>query len=461
MKTTRRGLIAVSAALLLASAAGPVLRAGDRTNIRGLGMAGTSVASSRGLDAVGVNPANLALPDDATVTFSLVPVSVGVGSDFLTYGLYNKFFTGVDSPTGRVATNLSESDKQQIIDAFPGGIGRIGADAELRPFGLAIRFGSFATFALTATERVSASAAIPASYAKFLLEGMTPGSSYDFSGATGSAAWTREYALSAGFALPTVPWFMSWSGGASVKLIHGFAYGAVTRDNTWLAAGSDGVLDGNIDIAGVTSHSNMSGSPFPSPAGSGIGVDVGFSAQVNEFATAGLSVTDIGSLRWDGDVKEMYGQGRMHLDDPTSSAQRDSLQHAVTGSTRPGGAFTVSLPTTLRMGVQVELENVYMLKKFLYGEMTAACEYRQGFSDFPGSSRVGMLSAGLEYRPWQFLPIRTGVGFGGADHFNFALGFGLRLWALQLDVASDNIGWLFSHDSFSRGSLGFGLTVKM
>jgi hypothetical protein len=93
--------------------------------------------------------------------------------------------------------------------------------------------------------------------------------------------------------------------------------------------------------------------------------------------------------------------------------------------------------------------------------MTAECDYRQGFSDFPGSSRVGILSAGLEYRPWQFFPIRTGVGFGGADHFNFALGFGLKLWMLQIDVASDNIGWLFSHDTFSRGSLGVGLTLKM
>ncbi|HTO94863.1 MAG TPA: hypothetical protein VMM80_10805, partial [Bacteroidota bacterium] len=90
--------------LLLCAAA--AARAGDGTNIRGLGMARATTASSRGLDAVGINPANLALPDDAGVEFSLVPVGVGLGSDFLTYGLYNKFFTGVETPTGRVARNL-------------------------------------------------------------------------------------------------------------------------------------------------------------------------------------------------------------------------------------------------------------------------------------------------------------------------------------------------------------------
>ncbi len=436
-------------------------KAGEQTNVRGLGMARTSVAASRGLDAVGINPANLALPDDGTVTISLMPIGVGIGSDFMTYGLYNKFFTGVESPTGRIARNLSEADKQELLNAFPGGIGRISADAEVRPVGLALRFEGFATFALTATEHVTASATIPSSYARFLLEGMTPGAAYDFSGAAGSAAWTREYALSAGFALPAVPWFRSWSAGLSIKLVHGFAYAAVTRDNTWLSAGSDGVLDANVDIAGVSSQSDLKSSPFPAPAGSGIGVDLGLSAELNEFLIAGVSVTDIGSLRWDGDVRQVYGMGRMHIDDPMNSVQRDSLEHAVTGKTEPGGAFTAALPTTFRMGVQVELGKIHWVKKFLYGEMTAACDYRQGFSDFPGSSRVGRLSLGLEYRPWQFLPIRTGVGFGGEDHFNFALGFGLKLWAVQIDIASDNIGWLLSHDSFSRGSLGVALTLKM
>jgi hypothetical protein len=461
MTTASHSLTGILPLVLMISCLPAATKSGEQTNVRGLGMARTSVAASRGLDAVGINPANLALPEDGTVTISLVPIGVGVGSDFMTYGLYNKFFTGVESPTGRIARNLSEADKEELLNAFPGGIGRISADAEVRPAGLALRFEGFATFALTATERVAASATIPSSYARFLLEGMTPGSAYDFSGAAGSAAWTREYALSAGFALPAVPWFRSWSGGLSIKLVHGFAYASITRDNTWLSAGSGGVLDANVDIAGVSSQSDLKSSPFPSPAGSGIGVDLGLSAELNEFLIAGVSVTDIGSLRWDGDTRQVHGLGRMHLDDPMNSAQRDSLEHAVTGRTEPGAAFTVPLPTTLRIGVQVELENIRWVRKFLYGEMTAACDYRQGFSDFPGSSRVGRLSLGLEYRPWQFLPIRTGVGFGGEDHVNFALGFGLKLWVVQLDIASDNIGWLLSRDSFSRGSLGVALTLKM
>jgi len=461
MKTNRRQYPKIIPALLLILFLPPGIRAGEQTDIRGLGMGRTGVAASRGLDAVGINPANLALPDGGNVTLSLMHTGAEIGSDFLTYGLYNKFFTGVESPSGRIAKNLSGSDKQELLDAFPGGIGRISADGEERPIGLAIRFNGFATFALTATERVAAVALVPSSYAKFLLEGMTPGSVYNFSGGAGGAVWTREYALSAGFDLPDVTPFRSWSAGLSVKLVHGFAYAAVTRDNTWLSAGSDGVLDANIDLAGVSSHADFQNSPFPAPAGSGIGVDLGLSAELNGFLRAGISVTDIGSLRWDGDVREVFGAGRMHLDDPTNSAQRDSLDNAVTGNTRPGGAFTVGLPTTLRMGVQVEMEDVPWVKNFLFGEMTVACDYRQGFTDYPGSGRIGCLSLGMEYRPWNFFPIRTGVSFGGEDHYKFALGFGLKVWVIQLDVASDNIGWLFSNDSFSRGSVGVGLTLRM
>jgi len=461
MKTHGRVQIRIISAVLLISVTSRCAPAGDQTNIRGLGMARASVASSRGLDAVGINPANLALPDGGTVAVSLMPSGVAVGSDFLTYGLYNKFFTGVESPTGRVARNLSESDKQELLSAFPGGIGRIDAVAEGRPVGLAIRFGGFATFALTATERVAATALVPASYAQFLLEGVTPGSAYDFSGAWGAAVWTREYALSAGFALPSVPWFRDWSGGVSLKLVHGFAYAAVTRDNTWLSAGSEGVLDGNVDLAGVSSQADLGRYPFPAPAGSGIGVDIGLSATLNDFLTAGISVTDVGSLSWSGDVKEMYGQGRVHLDDPMNSAQRDSLENAVTGNTRDGGGFTTALPTTLRMGLQVELKNIPWVRNIVSLDMTAACDYRQGFSNYPGTGKVGRLSLGIEYRPWQFLPIRTGVALGGEDHSNFAFGFGLKVWVMQLDIASDNLGWVFSHDSFSRGSVGMGFTVRI
>ena len=49
---------------------------------------------------------------------------------------------------------------------------------------------------------------------------------------------------------------------------------------------------------------------------------------------------------------------------------------------------------------------------------------------------------GLEFRPWSFLPLRTGASFGGLDHFNFALGFGLHFGVFDLDLASEHLNFL-------------------
>ena len=96
---------------------------------RTVGMARTFTASSRGLDAIGLNPANLALDDrGSNVTFEVAPIGLVAGSDFLNYKIYQDDFTGVDSlgangkPTGvRVGKFLSQSDKDEILGLFPGG----------------------------------------------------------------------------------------------------------------------------------------------------------------------------------------------------------------------------------------------------------------------------------------------------------------------------------------------------
>ena len=117
---------------------------GDRSNIRGMGMARTSVAASRGLDAVGINPANLGLPGNDHVAVGILPFGVHAGSDFLSYDLYQTYFTGSEGQDGRTARYLTEEDKQNLLAAFTDDFGRVSADAEARLFGVSYygdRFG--------------------------------------------------------------------------------------------------------------------------------------------------------------------------------------------------------------------------------------------------------------------------------------------------------------------------------
>jgi hypothetical protein len=441
---------------------------GERTNIQGMGMARTFVASSSGLDAVGINPANLAVPTEGTVTFSLIRFGVHVGSDFMNYGMYKDYFTGVETDSGRVGRYLNDADKQSILRSFPDGLGRIASELEVRPLGLSVRIGDFGTAAVTATEYVMINGMVPRDYAAFLLYGNTPGSVYDFSSTSAYAAWMREYALSFGAELPCPFFLKSFSAGAAVKLIHGLGYFGIDRFNTRLETGADGVLNGRIDVfgrlAGLESFrgtDNTGFDPFPAPAGTGFGFDLGVASDITSYMRVGLAVTDIGSVEWTRDVEEMYGVASIRMDDPLNEAQRDSIEQAVHGETRPGENFSSALPTTFRVGVAVELHRVPAFKSIFWGEWTLACDYNLGLVEGAGVARVGRFSTGMEFRPWSFLPLRTGISVGGTDAFTFALGFGLHFGVFDLDLASEHLNFLLSEESLAHGSVAMGMRIRL
>jgi len=438
--------------------------AGDRTNIPGLGMGRTSVASSRGLDAVGINPANLARPCDGMVSIALSPIAVSVGSDFLTNDLYTKYFTGVATDSGRIGYSLTDADKREILNAFPGSVGHAVADAEARPLGIAVSLGEVGTVALTMTDRVAGMIAIPRSYMEFLFNGNPPGSFYDFSESNGVVFWSREYAVSFGKNLPSPVFLRSLSVGASLKLVHGFGYYEVERFNSTLATSADGMLDGTIDLltrgAGLdpTGNSSMRVSPFPDVAGRGFGLDLGAAGELTDFLRVGIGVTDIGSMTWDGNVRQTSALGTIHMDNPLDPAQRDSVEKALKGTTEQGSAFSTALPTVLRLGVAVELHRLRGLKKLIMGELLVAADYSQGLTGTYGSSTNPRVSLGMEYKPWSILPLRAGVSFGGVEAgVNVALGVGFHFGVFDLDLASENVEWIFSPSETAHGSLALGM----
>jgi hypothetical protein len=444
-----------------------VLSGGERTDVQGIGMARTFTASTHGLDAAGINPANLIGGDrEYVIQFGLPRVGMHVGSDFLTYDLYEKYFTGIKTDSGRVARYLTDTDKQDILNSFPDGVGTLSADAELRPIGLMVKLG-FGALALTVTERVASSASIPHEYAEFLFYGNTPGSVYDFSQTHLAGSWTREYGLTFATQLPDLPFFSNVTGGVGLKLVHGFAYAELDRFNTSLITSTSGVLTGTLDLHARTSRIDeltdaYSGpfSPFPAPAGTGIGIDLGMAGSLTEYMRVGISVTDIGSLTWTRNVEEVTADSTLVVSDPLDPDQNNGIQDAVNGKSKPGADFTTSLPTMLRIGVAVDLHKVPFFQSFIVGELMVAADYNQGLADAAGSPRNPRVSLGMQWSPLPFLPLRTGVSFGGTDHYNWALGFGFHLGVFDIDFASENVSWLFATKGTSYGSAAVGMRLN-
>jgi hypothetical protein len=441
---------------------------GDRTNIQGVGMARTGVAISRGIDAVGINPANLAVPEDALLTLALLPSTAHVGNNVLSYDFYTKYFTGMETDSGRVGVNLSNADKEEILKQFSGGVGDALFDLEVRPIGLRLELGDLGAFALTMSERISGAVSLPEQMARFLFFGNPPGSEFDLSQSHAEMVWTREYALSYARSLPTLPFLRTLQVGASLKLIHGLSYFKMEQFDAYLHTSPIGVLNGQIDVftrsAGYDPTSEKFGETFkafPAPAGLGYGLDLGVAAEVTDMLRLGLSITDIGSIDWKRENRENVTHGSIRLDNPLDPTQKDSLDNALRGESREGSPFSTSLPTSLNLGAAFDLKALPFVRRLILGELTVAADLHQGLIRSASGSVLTRGSLAFEYRPVWFLPIRSGVSVGGAEGTTFAVGLGFHFGVFDLDLAAENVGWIVVPSSARDGSLAMGMRVRI
>jgi hypothetical protein len=454
--------------------------AGDGFNVAGLSMGRNFVASSRGLEAIGTNPANLALGDgNRNVSFTIIPpLSLSIRSDFIDYDVYNEYFTGQPDTAGgseRVGKHLTAADKERVLSIFPSGIAETHMDLDFRVFGLTIYSDYLGSFGLAWTERVAFNFDLPRDLARVFLEGLDSlGSTYNLGGTSFRGWWLRELSLSYARKIPDLAFAKDIAAGIGIKLIQGYAY--TGTDNYSGSFGNEPIRDGAGNIAGYRLVGNMNFrqvragidaferksediTPFPSPAGSGLGFDLGVTGEVLPGIRAALSITDIGSITWRLNTREIVGRGAFMMTDVTKKSEQDSLKNAFKGKEGPTGEFSTPLATSMRIGGSVQLDETGWTSWFP-GAMLVAVEYHQGFNDSPGNSTRPRVSLGAEYRPIGFLPLRSGISIGGIDRFHWAMGFGLDFTYFTFDLGTGNIGALFTN-SFQQFSFGMGMQWKI
>jgi hypothetical protein len=156
-------------------------------------------------------------------------------------------------------------------------------------------------------------------------------------------------------------------------------------------------------------------------------------------------------------VTESSADTSVVVDDPMLGDQRDVIERVLRGAQREGSAFSTSLPTTLRAGVVLDIAE---LAGGIAGGLLVAADYHQGLVPGVRSVQAPRGSFGVEFRPWGWLPLRSGISFGGTDRMNVALGLGVELGGFDFAVASENVTWLVSPADFSYGSLSVGTRLR-
>ena len=93
------------------------------SDARSVALGKTYTISSRGINAFGINPANLAIETDRTVElktiFPIPNLSYIIGNDFFSIEDYNYFFGGEVNAAGEtVGKTLTDGEKQEFKDLF-------------------------------------------------------------------------------------------------------------------------------------------------------------------------------------------------------------------------------------------------------------------------------------------------------------------------------------------------------
>jgi len=375
-------------------------------------------ANTDGIYSIGINPANMMYSQSSRFEFTTVlplpAVSVKAGTNFMNFEDFNYFFGGDGTKTGDKANGrlLTTADKQRLFNLFSNS-GRAFANASVTPFAAMLKVGPYTgAFAFSMADFVGGNFTVPKALVDLALNGNSPNQVYSFNNVDGQGWWIREYSLSYARDLFEINqnFFDKISVGLTVKMVQGFAYMSIDHVNSSISTGTSNNLTvsnnylirtaastnfGKIKIYDFdTSDTKGNWGPFPSPAGTGLGLDFGVAAAYDKVWRFSMSVTDIGKINWDENTAIFSGNGTFTLTDLTDSTQRQNLVDTVKGKGYATSGFSTDLPTAFRLGASYNLIGV------VPGTMLIALDYNQGFNNVPGNSKIARWSLGADWLPW-------------------------------------------------------------
>ncbi|NOX18898.1 MAG: hypothetical protein GXO87_11525 [Chlorobi bacterium] len=440
------------------------------TDAIAMAMGKSSVVFSKGVYSINVNPANLALKQNHSFEISSVlPIPNGVflvGNEFISFEDFNYYFGGeVDEFGNVVGREISEADKERLLNSMNDGSDHF-ASSSLNLFSISYDLpNSLGAIGFSINEFAAERGTVPRDLVDFMLNGNEIGKKYSLDALQFRSLYMREYSVSYGM---TIKGFLSslfenFSAGISLKLVHGFGYSNIERadisletmDDYSIRLASDFLAkiavseDYNIewDFLNVPRKTNWT--PFPSPAGTGFGFDIGFTGVINDKWRVAMALSDVGSINWKNETVAYASNGEYTITDITDGTLSDTLKVLL----EPQGSFTdgfsTPLPSVLRMGVGYGKER-----------LNVAFGYEQGLNDQPSNTTAPRFSLGAEFYALEFLPIRTGFSAGGVAKFEWSLGFGLDFGLIEMNFATSDIVSFFQGSGAKKSVFAFGSRWK-
>jgi hypothetical protein len=368
------------------------------SSARAVAMGGAYMGLAKGVYAPLYNPGNIGIYDYQQRGLELAGAGVEIRNNSFTLDDYNKY-TGA---------TLSDEDKSVILGKIPADGLQVSALAEAGAATLSLGSFVFSFNGYAATETD-----INKDILSVLLDGNELNQSINLNGNYSEAIAYASGGISYGRSI-YISGTRQIGVGATVKYIKGIAYEKITEirgDVVTLATGFEG--EGTM-IART------------STGGSGFGMDIGATLKFNDNYTAGITFENIiSNIGWSNETQEHYYI--FHFDTLTMDNMDEDSIIVSDDYSEDVAAFNTNLPCIMRIGIANTSGN------FIW-----AVDWTQGFKLAAGSSSKPRLSAGVEYRPTRFLPLRGGYSLGGGRSSVLSGGLGVDLGLYYLDLAVAN-----------------------
>lgn len=259
-------------------------------------------------------------------------------------------------------------------------------------------------------------------------------------------SWFREFNFSYGRKIIENENF-SLYGGIGIKYLVGYSVFNYSYKDGVIKAYSALNPTLNVDYD-TPSPSEIDNTEYQS-IGSGFGFDFGISALLFKKLRIGLALTDVGQIKWDGNVYE--GEDATLNDIETSGLDNYNIfelddnvafDHLKWGGWEGLASKTTKLPTNLRFG------GAYLLKeKYEFGT-----ELYVPFNDVPGSYDKIIFGLGTRIMPVKWFRGSIGVVAGGATGTNIPVGisffpFNNNSFSWELGLAVKDITSYFSQSN--------------
>jgi len=411
---------------------------------RGLGLCNAYTTTSRGISAVGFNPANLGFTEDLSFSADLLDFRMSASNNFMSLALFNQYFTG-DKNGDPINMELPKpgydmTHKEWLLAQIP-------ADGLAFGLGMSVPIPvlnvSIGNYAFTAGVEYFMKNSLPLAMFEILLDGNEIGRSFDLA-ITQDVLMVTNLGFS--FAIP----FEQYNVGATIKYLAGIGYAGVDSSGDTFSTKATG-----LESDGFYRYTRAIG-------GNGLAVDLGFSTRLAGDLQFGLAVNNvIGFINWGNDdnyiarnigIIEGIVPIRDFLQISTDSSQFSAstfyslaMENVNVGGflSNPDSIFSIkdsvvatpdsirlNYPTIFRVGVSYKFKKDFLL----------LADLSAGLDDYYFSDRSWRLALATEWIRFKMIPIRSGLAFGGPYGREASLGAGFHLLWFDADLALKLLG---------------------